>query len=278
MDYWKTRSKNFDTKFSRAKAYLSRFIIGRYLLSLRLRDHAFIYGTVASTYQQRVIKLLDVGCGSGQDIASDPKCKCYGVDIKGFPREVALQKGYVEAAEYGEDGTIPFAPGFDVAIIVNVIAHVSDEIQIKMFRETKRLLKPDGLCIIVAEVDNDGFSYGLFKKISKRRFVDFVLGMDHTNLKPELEFEKNIHSAGLSIEKRETITGHMLPIMHYFSYFFSRSPYKQLRYLSLVVDMVLSVIDSILIFLFQSAMQGRRFRVGYLCKVSGNRKQNTCAE
>jgi len=89
------------------------------------------------------IKILDVGCGWGQHIADPEHHHFYGVDIEGFPKAMTLEKGYKEAREYAENNAIYYNNvSFDVALLINVNAHLPDELLSSLLSEVAKKLKP----------------------------------------------------------------------------------------------------------------------------------------
>jgi ubiquinone/menaquinone biosynthesis C-methylase UbiE len=218
--------------------------------------------------KRRPITVLDIGCGWGQNIARLPQYTFYGVDIAGFPKEFALQKGYKQAREYGDSLTIPYdASSFDIALMVNLTAHVPDEVLSHLLGEAKRLLKPEGILLVAAECDNEGWSKKTMRRISRKRLQLLIQGMDHKNYKFEEQLDRFFASNGFDIKRKDTIMGHFLPFIHYWSFAFLNSPYKKLRYVSIAADIILSIVDNIATWI-TSPMRGKRFIIGYVCTIS----------
>ncbi|HUI93291.1 MAG TPA: class I SAM-dependent methyltransferase [Chitinivibrionales bacterium] len=270
MAYWESHTPQWGESHQRFFAYtgLLRNPLVCTLLSLRLGNEMFLSRRLdALSKAKGPFTVLDIGCGWGQHLARAKNVLFYGVDIKGFPREQALRKGYREALEYGDGMTIPYPSSFfDMIIMFNLTAHITDAIFSGLLDESKRLARPGATLLIAAECNNDGLSYRLMNKFSPRRLKALIAGMDHNNFKYEKETDRFLSEKGLSVKRKETICGQFLPFIHYWTFVFGASPYRQLRYISIVADAVLSVLDNIASFM-AGAMEGKRFITGYVAGV-----------
>jgi hypothetical protein len=101
-------------------------------------------------------------------------------------------------------------------------------------------------------------------KVSADKLSAMIARMDHKNFKTEREMDEFLTKEGLSIVGKETICGHFLPFIHYLAFFFGAAPYRQLRYLSIVTDVIVSLLEAIAGKLTKDSC-GKRFVVGYLC-------------
>jgi SAM-dependent methyltransferase len=240
------------------------------LFSMRLGNEMFLSRHLSDLSKEgRPLAVLDIGCGWGQHLGRTKNALFYGVDIKGFPREHALCKGYRDALEYGDDMKIPYQSSFfDLIIMFNLNAHIPDKVFAKLLDESKRLARPGARLLIAAECNNAGLSYGLMNRFSNRRLSALVAGMDHTNFKFESEMDEFLSKQGLAIARKETICGQFLPFIHYWTFLFRTSPYRQLRYVSIFADMILSALDAAADTLTINK-SGKRFIVGYVCTFNG---------
>lgn len=59
-------------------------------MSIRIGDEKFIK---SSLKELQVNTILDIACGAGKDILVDYSQNCIGIDIDGYPAELALKKG-----------------------------------------------------------------------------------------------------------------------------------------------------------------------------------------
>jgi SAM-dependent methyltransferase len=272
VDYWEShdsqRGGSYQRFFAR-NALLGNPLVNLFL-SLRLGNSLFLSRHLSGLLAiKRPITVLDIGCGWGQNITRTGDVSFFGVDIKGFPREQALRKGYREALEYRDDGTIPYQSSFfDMIIMFNLTAHLPDPIFDRLLYESRRVARPGARLLIAAECNNTGFSYALMNKFSSRRLGAMIAGMDHKNFKYEDEMDKFLSERGLSIERKETICGHFLPFIHYWAFFFGTSPYRQLRYVSIFADMIISAMNAVAGKLTKN-ISGKRFVVGYVCTFNG---------
>ena len=265
IPYWEIRTpirKSF-------RAFLKNDVIVSRLFNLRAGSEGFLKRKIESIRERnsiQIAKVLDIACGWGVSFATSEKVEFYGVDIEGFPREVTLGNGYKDAREYGDDLSIPYEDqSFDVVTILNLNAHVSNDLYSKLLSQARRKLKPDGVVLIVAELNNRGWSYNLMRRLDHRRFDKMVAGMDHSNFVFEKDFDSFLAGAGLETVSKSTIIGNILPFFHYTSWAIDKSPYETLRIPAFAADAVNSLVDGTLTALGLSGA-GRRFNVGYVCR------------
>lgn len=272
MAYWdshKPGSKPSYQRFFAKSAILENPFI-KLFFSIRLSNEIFLSRHISLCKAgKQPVTILDIGCGWGQNFARTKNAFFYGVDIKGFPREQALRKGYREALEYNDDKTIPYQSSFfDMIIMFNLTAHLPDQIFAGLLDESRRCARPGAVILIAAECNNAGLSYAFMNRFSSHRLTTMISAMDHKNFKNENEMDEFLSEHGLSIKHKETICGHFLPFIHYVAFFFGIAPYRQLRYLSIAVDMIISVLNSVADKLTINK-SGKRFVVGYVCTFNG---------
>jgi SAM-dependent methyltransferase len=271
-DYWESHGPQRGASYKQVLAN-NRLLTNPFavmFLSMRLGNEMFLARCLSQMSKAtEAIAVLDIGCGWGQHLARAKNVSLYGVDIKGFPREQALRKGYVEALEYADGLKIPYQSSFfDMIIMFNLTAHIPDRVFTGLLQESRRLAKPGARLLIAAECNNAGLSYALMNGISPRRLGSMISAMDHKNFKNEKELDEFLSKQGLSIVGKETICGHFLPFIHYWTFLFGTSPYRQLRYLSIVADIMISALDSLAAKLTKN-ISGKRFIVGYVCTFNG---------
>jgi SAM-dependent methyltransferase len=99
-----------------------------------------------------VPKILDLGCGQGDDLATfaaavDRKCELYGLEGYGPYREICAAKGIETFPINVERDRLPFADqSLDVVSMNQVLEHTKDIFFI--FSEVSRTLKPGGLFLL----------------------------------------------------------------------------------------------------------------------------------
>jgi SAM-dependent methyltransferase len=266
-DYWGVRTPS--RRSFRSFLKNDRFISS--IFNLRAGTEGFLKRELARIRERsnlEKVKILDIACGWGVSFASLPEMEFYGVDIEGFPRDVALSNGYEDARSYINDLTVPYDDNlFDACTILNLNAHVSDDLYAKLLEQARRKLKKDGELLIVAELNNHGISYKLMRSIDNNRFDRMVKGMDHINFVFESDFDAFIERQGFEIVTKTTIIGNILPFFHYTSWAVNQSPYDALRYPAFAVDMLNSLFDGALTVVGLGG-RGRRFNVGYVLRVS----------
>ncbi|GEM_PF-2607543 len=271
--YWTSRN-SFNNSMLLIKKFLFKHGLAKPLLSIRYGDEVYIaemireYKKKMSISAHSSINILDVGCGAGVDIAFFGIDHYYGVDIDGFPREVAIEKGYHDARNYGVNLQIPYKDNsFHVALIIDVNAHINEKQFLNILTEISRVLKKDGLVIIVAELNNSGISYNYFRTNSPKLYYEFIEAMDHINNQYEIEFDQSLNSGSIVILHKKILIGQLLPLIHYFFYFKINTTSKLFKFLSIFIDVLLSFADQ-LINKFVFGKKNKSFLVAYVCKLS----------
>ena len=155
------------------------------------------------------ISILDVGCGTGNQLAvyRQPGCKLFGIDLSPAMLEVTRRK-LGDAAELSlQDAShMNFADEtFDLVTMMLVIHEMPASIRSAVLTECKRVLKKDGRLLVI------DFSFGpyplssLFLRIT-RRFAEFTAGSEHyanyRDFKARKGMDPLIIEAGLSIDKK----------------------------------------------------------------------------
>ncbi len=202
-------------------------------------------------YFKKRIKILDVACGGGQDVL--PRFgDVYGVDIRGFPREQVMEKGYKNALEYldqNENKIIPYQNLiFDVVCMLQLNAHIPIKIFIDLLHQTRLLLKEKGLLLIIGEFYSKGLIPKLLERINKKGFENYISGLEHYYLGNKKEFVKNLREQNLKIINHQYIWGNFLPYNHISAWLF-HSGYKLLYNLSRRAKIVSFVYDALFGFL-----------------------------
>lgn len=264
-DYWGVRRPSRRS----FRSFLKNDRLISTVFNLRAGAEGFLKRELAALRQANrieTVKVLDIACGWGVSFASNDDVEFYGVDIAGFPKDITLGNGYKAAREYAGDLEIPYDDGmFDACTIINLNAHISNDLYARLLVQAKRKLRPGGLMLLIAELNNRGLSYGLMRLFSHSRFDRMVAGMDHTNFIFESDFDRFIESEGLEIISKSTIIGNILPFFHYTSWAINDSPYDTLRYPAFAADMVNSLFDGSLTAIGLGG-EGRRFNVGYVVR------------
>ena len=124
-------------------------------------------------------KVLDVGFGSGGLLFSLPRSTgLYGVEqadsaIENADRE-AKALGYREFEFKKFKGSLPFDDAlFDLVFCVHVLEHVEDDR--RLVEEMRRVLKPDGLLLLVLPVEREGENprhLRVYRSEQVRRLID----------------------------------------------------------------------------------------------------------
>lgn len=137
-------------------------------------------------------KVLDIGCGEGNLLRKD-RNNIYGIDINKTLIEKLQSEGLL--VKYGDATKIPFEDYyFDVVHCRDVIEHLFPEEARKMFLEMKRVLKKNGIIILMTPMPKiiwNTFGHikpyppsaikKLFRETSRESF-DSVLGLSIKNI------------------------------------------------------------------------------------------------
>jgi ubiquinone/menaquinone biosynthesis C-methylase UbiE len=93
-------------------------------------------------------KVLDIGCGNGKNMVyGTTQHQMYGLENAKALTDICIQKGL--NVVQGDARSIPFEDNtFDAAIMIAVIHHINPNEHFKVLNEIKRVLKPNGTCLI----------------------------------------------------------------------------------------------------------------------------------
>ena len=281
-NYWNNRVV---TRASRRK-FLGNDTLISWLFNLRCGRDAFLKNQLkklskAGAFKSSSPTILDIGCGWGLSFARGVGGEFYGVDIDGFPKDIALSNGYkdVQSYNHSENGSllIPFEDKkFDAAVMVNLNAHIEPDGFSDLLGTIASRLKGDAPIYIVAELDNDGLSYKTMRRISHSKTKRLISGMQHVNFVTEEKFDEVLREHGFVIKKKETIIGNLLPFRHYHAFFGGKKNSFFLRSPALLIDIFLSALDRC-VTVCGGGQEGKRFLVGYWCQVSSSQSKNTSA-
>jgi 2-polyprenyl-3-methyl-5-hydroxy-6-metoxy-1,4-benzoquinol methylase len=114
-------------------------------------------------------RLLDIGCGEGLfiKIAQENGWNVEGTEISKYASKVASDSTG-KKIWHGEPWSAEFkTASFDVVTIWHVLEHVVNPI--KTLKEARRLLKPDGLCVVAVPNVNNSFMKLVFLIIKRKR-------------------------------------------------------------------------------------------------------------
>jgi ubiquinone/menaquinone biosynthesis C-methylase UbiE len=92
-------------------------------------------------------KVLDIGCGNGKNMTYRQDLQLYGLEHSQSLTDICIQKGL--AVVQGDARNLPFEDNsFDAIIMIAVIHHINPEEHHIVLNEIKRVLKPNGSCLI----------------------------------------------------------------------------------------------------------------------------------
>ena len=146
--------------------YLFRKFFPKKLIQKNSKKHSYLFQMKRWIYLKECNKILDVGCGLGNFIRTNPfKIEVWGMDkIKDSIKE--LEKEGIPAKVGDINKKFPFADNsFDGLTCFHVLEHIIDPSN--ALSEMKRVIKKDGLLVIAVPV------------LSFKRFYD-----DYTHIKP----------------------------------------------------------------------------------------------
>jgi len=236
------------------------------LYSTRLADEAFIDSAIR---HYKIKSVLDVPCGEGRAVfGSHPEIKWIaGVDIPGFPIEVARFRGYTELKTYHPPNyEFQISQQVDAITIMQVNAHIDIETFGKIMSQSLQNLKKGGIVILINEYNNDGLSYKFFQS-SERKFQSFLKNTQHDYFEYETEFLEKLGDLfpKLQIIKRKPLSSDFVCLIDYYLYIFESTPYNFIYWLSMFLDIPLGILNY-----FENLFLKRvnkSFLVGYVCKI-----------
>ena len=155
-------------------------------------------------------RILDVGCGTGSQLAAylRPGCKLTGIDVSPAMLEMARLKLGTNAELLLESGAkMSFADCvFDLVTVVLALHEMASEIRLQVLKECRRVLKPDGRILLV------DFHYGPYPFPMGWIWKLFVLFMEagagrehfahYTDFMSRRGLDSLVKELGLSIQKR----------------------------------------------------------------------------
>ena len=160
------------------------------------------------------INVLDIGCGYGRlsiPLAKEHRnAKLYGIDIaKGYIDLFNKLLGKRGEGKVGDLKTLPYKDNtFDYIFVVTVLMYMSDTQIKKLFSEMKRVLKKDGI-VVVIENNATGSNYitgfglsTLIKRVLGKENKHYVVSRRFTNGEIDKLGQKDfqlIHKTGCSL-------------------------------------------------------------------------------
>jgi SAM-dependent methyltransferase len=127
------------------------------------RTHFWFRGTRAIVFDQvrsladRVVSVLDVGCGTGGTLSQMPSnWTATGVDYSPEALGFARSRGHVRLVQATATDLPVASARFDLAFALDVIEHCDDDLAV--VRELRRILRPEGT--LVATVPAFQFLFG----------------------------------------------------------------------------------------------------------------------
>jgi SAM-dependent methyltransferase len=253
-EYWINRNKQV-SRFS----WLKTSPIIQWLFSVRVGDEAFLRQQLSDVREPRV---LDVACGGGKVQISKAAVRTYGVDIVGFPKEVAENRGY-RATEYSPpDFTFVLPERVNVVTCIDLNAHIEFATFKQILLSAIDHLEPDGKLFIVGEFDNNGLGYRLLKRFPQH-FRRYVLGMKHWHFAEESEFTSRFESDFpqlILLQRTEVVC--IPPLSHFYACFFNKEVKgAMISTLFRAGDIILSLLNNVIRLLPRT---NSAFRVGFV--------------
>jgi SAM-dependent methyltransferase len=254
LNYWINRTRAV-SRFSGLKS--SPLI--QWLMSVRAGDESFLRRELARAPLPRI---LDVACGAGKVQIPKSARRAYGVDVAGFPREIAAQRGYI-ACEYAPpDYRIELPEQVEVITCVDLNAHVDFSTFEKILRSSMEHLVEAGRVLIVGEFDNDGIGYR-FLKLFPQRFQRYVIGMKHWHFTTESQFIRSFESTFPELRRQSRVEVVPIPpLSHFYACVFGKDVRGRLGgALFRLGDVVISLINNVI---RKMPRVDSAFRVGYV--------------
>ncbi len=229
-----------------------------FFYSTKMANEHFVRSALNHGYIKNV---LDIACGSGKHAVAAKYA--IGIDITGYPEDMARAKGYKELYCYcPPEYKIELKMKVDAIVLINLNAHICWDTFATILKNALPYLNKRGRVIIVNEYNNNGITYRLFRR-RPLKYSRLVNGMYHFHLEYENKFMDKILNTfqALKLNKRKPLIGGVVPFIQYYGYLFEKTPYKLLWYLSMLFDIPLSMINNIQTALFP--LYNKSFLVGY---------------
>jgi SAM-dependent methyltransferase len=254
VDYWQNRK----TQVSRLSSF-KRWPLVQWLFSVRIGDEAFIRAHLTALGRPRV---LDVACGVGKMQITAIASRTYGVDIAGFPKDIAAARGYRTVEYAPPDYAFELPESVDVVTCIDLNAHIDFETLSSIIRSALSHLGPGGRLLLIGEFDNDGIGYRVMKAFPSR-FRSYVVGMKHWHFTRESEFVARFEAlfpGCRRLHRSELVC--TPPLSHFYACFAGRDVTSRAgRALFLVADLGLSLLNNVLRML---PAKDSAFRVGFV--------------
>jgi 2-polyprenyl-3-methyl-5-hydroxy-6-metoxy-1,4-benzoquinol methylase len=214
-----------------------------WLFSVRAADALYIKTNLLKFKNS---KILDVGCGVGKKQLVDFSEVVYGVDIPGFPSEIAQKKGYKETKTWCEPlYQIQLPEKINLASVICVNAHVSFDNFLAMLNSIEKNMQSEGHIIMINEYDNNSLSYQIMKK-NTDKFNLFVSGMEHWHIEYESSFLKKMttHKPDWEMLDRTILTVNP-PFSHYMAFLRISNRLKTTKVFAFFFDLLISFANNL---------------------------------
>lgn len=133
--------------------------------------------------------VINLGCGSGYQNYFMPRHRLLGVDLSWWRLKKARERFREQDFVLGDATSLPLAESCaDVVISSGMVEHLPE--LNPLFEEIKRILKPQGLCLIAYPAEG-GLCYSLGRKLTTKRYYESKLGVNYM----ELVRQEHLHEA-----------------------------------------------------------------------------------
>ena len=163
------------------------------------------------------LKVLDLGCGTGNSTSLFPESNYTGIDISKKYIELARKKYPHHHFIAGDAGEIAWDGGYDVILINSLLHHLPDDAVLKIAKKSVRSLADGGVVIIQEPL------------VPRKRewYHRLMMRMDRGNYFRSLSHWKDLlGEAGLAAEHTEIYNLRIIGIhgYHYLSICFAAAP------------------------------------------------------
>lgn len=212
------------------------------LFSVRSADEIFISRILR---KRKVKAVLDVACGLGKDVIPSIAEYTAGVDIAGYPANIALGKGYNECVQYeSPDYNFKISRQVDAITSIHLNAHVPFDAYYRILDKSLQFLRPGGAAVLINEYNNDGLSYQRMRR-DFEKFDSLVKRMEHWHLEYEKSFTARFDAAfgNLKLIERRPLIAGFLPSLHYYAYYTGHDPSPATMKSFVLTDIPISVMN-----------------------------------
>lgn len=212
QDYWSLRASRARKGF----AWLKRSKIVR----CAFRSRSAVPTAIAwALGDESDLLIVDLACGGGTS-ALTARGTVIGVDLPGFPKELAKSNGYTKAYSWEDFPLDDYLNQADVVTIFQANAHMEPTEFLGLLMLATRLLNSNGRILMVTETDSDCVIFDRMRQ-DEEGFRRYLKAVDHTHWVDAAGFRQEILLTlppGLVTDTRHTVLSQTPPHTHWYQF------------------------------------------------------------